>query len=167
MTYGEAFESIHRALCLWVPRRTTWSFVQELVPWMEVGLRNAPLTEVERCRVAEGTFVRGWHHGTQQEVNVAIRRRSCDHKIEVVAVLVDRSARGVLDPHGVERLVTDDALAHSSGLARWRQLCYVQLCTPGPIVAGDRAGSPRPNWRSHRRKDGSLVPQPAVCACRA
>lgn len=126
-TYGEASESIHRALSLWVPRRTIWNFVKELGPWLEAGLHNVPLLEVEGCHAADGTFVRGWRRGTQHEVNVAIRQRSYDHKVEMVTVQVDRSASEVLDPEGVERLVTDDALAYSTGLARWHQLCHVHF----------------------------------------
>lgn len=126
-TYGEASESIHRALSLWVPRRTIWHFVKELNPWVEAGLRNVPLTEVEGCHAADGTFVRGWKRGTQHEVNVAIRQRGYDHKVEVVAVQVDHSPAEVLDPQGVERLVTDDALAYSVDRARWHQLCHVHF----------------------------------------
>lgn len=126
-TYGEASESIHRTLSLWVPRRTIWNFVKELGPWIEAGLRNIPLLETEGCHAADGTFVRGWRRGTQHEVNVAVRQRSSDHKVELVAVQVNGSARGVLDPEGVERLVTDDASAYSVNLARWHQLCQVHF----------------------------------------
>ncbi len=125
-TYGEASESIHRALSLWVPRRTIWNFVKELAPWVEAGLRNVPLLDTEGCHAADGTFVRGWRRGTQHEVNVAVRQRSFDHKVELVAVQVDRPARGVLDP-GVEHQVTDDAPADTDDLARWHPLCQVHF----------------------------------------
>ena len=126
-TYGEASESIHRTLSLWVPRRTIWHFVKELNPFMEAGLRNVPLLEVEGCHAADGTFVRGLRRGSQHEVNVAVRQRSYDHKVELVAVQVDGPPTEVLDPNGVERLVTDDALAYSVDLARWHQLCHLHF----------------------------------------
>ena len=126
-TYGEASESIHRTLSLWVPRRTIWNFVKELAPWVEAGLRNVPLRETEGCHAADGTFVRAVRRGTQHEVNVAVRQRSYDHKVELVAVQVDGPARGVLDPRGVEHLVTDDAPAYTDELARWHQLCQVHF----------------------------------------
>ena len=126
-TYGEASESIHRTLCLWVPRRTIWHFVKELDPWIEVGLRNVPLLEVEGCHAADGTFVRGWRRGAQHEVNVAVRQRAYDHKVELVAVQVNRPPTEVLDTEEVERLVTDDALAYSVDLARWHQLCHLHF----------------------------------------
>lgn len=97
-TYGEASESIHRALSLWVPRRTIWNFVRELAPWVSAGPRNVPLLEEDGCYAADGTLVRGWRRGAQHEVNVAVRQRSYDCRVEVVAVQVDHSAREVLDP---------------------------------------------------------------------
>ena len=126
-TYGEAAESIHRSLSLWVPRRTIWHFVKELDPWIGAGLRNVPLLGVEGCHAADGTFVRGWKRGTQHEVNVAVRQRAYDHKVELVAVQVDHSPAEVLPAVPLERLVTDDALAYSVDLARWHQLCHLHF----------------------------------------
>jgi hypothetical protein len=126
-TYGEASGSIHRALSLWVPRRTIWNFVKELGPWIETGLSRVPLRETEGCHAADGTYVRGWRRGTQHEVNVAVRQRSYDHQVELVAVQVDGPPRGVLDAAGVDRLVTDDAPAYTEDLARWHQLCQVHF----------------------------------------
>lgn len=126
-TYGGAPESIGLTLSLWVPRRTIWNFVKEFGPWVEAGLGRVPLRETEGCHAADGTFVRGWRRGAQHEVNVAVRQRSDDHYVELVAVRVDGPARGVLDPDGVEYLVTDDAPAYTEDIARWHQLCQVHF----------------------------------------
>jgi hypothetical protein len=139
-TYGEASESIHRTLSLRVPRRTIWHFVKELNPWMEAGLRNVPLLEVEGCHAADGTFVRGWRRGGQHEVNVAVRQRGYDHKVELVAVQVDRSPAEVLPSGEVERLVTDDASAYSVDLARWHQLCHLHFLRRVQALLTDERG---------------------------
>ena len=150
-TYGEASESIHRSLSLWVPRRTIWHFVKELDPWMGAGLRNAPLLPVEGCHSADGTFVRGWRRGSQHEVNVAVRQRSGDHKVELVAVQVDRPATEVLGTEEVDRLVTDDALAYSVDVARWHQLCHLHFLRRVQALLTDERG-----WMEGTERDAVL-----------
>lgn len=127
-TYGEASESILRSLGVHVPRRTIWSFVQELGPWVEPGTRSVPLLERDGCHLADGTYVRGWRRGRQHEVNIAVRQNAHDHSLEVTGIQIGGPARGVLGPGMVERLVTDDAPAYSAeGVARWHSLCHVHF----------------------------------------
>lgn len=125
-SYGEASEAIHRSLSLWVPRRTIWNFAQELAEWVKQGTRSVPLRETDGAHLADGTYVRGWRRGRQHEVNVAVRQRSSDHKVEVISVKVGGPARSVL-PERIDRLVTDDAPAYSSDIAEWHQLCHVHF----------------------------------------
>jgi hypothetical protein len=127
-TYGEASESILRSLGVHVPRRTIWSFVQELGPWVEQGTRSVPIVEREGAHLADGTYVRGWRKGRQHEVNIAVRQNAHDHSLEVTGIQIGGPARGVLGPGTVDRLVTDDALAYSAeGVARWHSLCHVHF----------------------------------------
>lgn len=127
-TYGEASESILRSLGVHVPRRTIWSFVQELGPWVEQGTRSVPILERDGAHLADGTYVRGWRKGRQHEVNIAVRQNAHDHSLEVTGIQIGGPARGVLGPGPVERLTTDDALAYSGdGVARWHSLCHVHF----------------------------------------
>jgi hypothetical protein len=125
-SYGEASESIQRSLNVRVPRRTIWNFVQEIAPWAEQGARSVPILETDGAHVADGTFVRSWWRGRPHEVNVAIRQRRSDHKVEVVGLRVGGAAGRVIGPE-VERLVTDGALAYSPRPEVWHQLCHVHF----------------------------------------
>lgn len=126
-SYGDASEAIQRALNLIVPRRTIWNFVQELAPWVRLGVRRVPLPDTDEPIVTDSTFVRGWRRGQQHEVSVALRQREEDHKVEVTATSVDGPPRAVLGAGTVPRLVTDDALVYSIADARWHQLCHVHF----------------------------------------
>jgi hypothetical protein len=60
-------------------------------------------------------------------VNIAVRQRASDHSVEVVGIQIGGPAGAVLGPDPVERLVADDALAHSVDAARWHSLCHVHF----------------------------------------
>ena len=126
-TYGEASQSVQRALGVIVPRRSIWNFVQELGPYVEQSTRSVPIQETKDAHLADGTYVRGRRKGRQHEVHIAVRQRADDHSIEVTGIQIGGPASAVLGGP-VDRLTTDDALAYSvEGLARWHSLCHVHF----------------------------------------
>jgi hypothetical protein len=139
-TYGEASESILRTLGVHVPRRTLWNFVQEIGPWIRQGMRRVPIHEENGAHLADGTFVHGRLRGRPHEVNIAVRQRASDHSVEVVGIQVDRPAVEVLGSNRIERLVTDDAPAYSTDVARWHSLCHIHFLRRVTGLLNDERG---------------------------
>lgn len=130
-SYGEAQQAIWRNHGVHVPRRTIWSFVQELAARVE-SIHRAMMPRVANgVHQADSTLVPSQGGGvtprgtdrTFRSVHASIVQDPEDHRIQVAQVEVDGLPRRVLEGLSVERLVTDDDAAFTVLEVPHHQLC--------------------------------------------